>query len=88
MEEYPKVKAVRPLPEKCLRVEFANGAIRIYDCTLLLEKPAFRLLKAEAFFRNVHADPHGYGIWWSDDVDLAESELWIHGKTEQATQSG
>jgi hypothetical protein len=49
-----------------------------------LELPAFRVLKDEAFFRNVRPDDHGYGVVWSDDVDLAESELWLKGITEQA----
>ena len=85
MTTYPKVTAVEPLPGKRLRVTFANGAIRIYDCTPLLREQPFRLLSEETFFRTVHADTHGYGVMWHDEVDLAESELWIHGMTERAT---
>ena len=84
METYPKVKAVDPLPGKRLRVAFANGEVRAYDCNPLLDQPAFHPLREEAFFRNVRADPHGYGVVWSDEVDLAESELWIHGTAERA----
>jgi hypothetical protein len=84
MERYPKVKSVEALPGKWLRVVFASGVVRYYDCNPLLELPAFRVLKDEAFFRGVRPDKHGYGVVWSDDVDLAESELYIKGATEQA----
>ena len=78
-QTYPKVTAVTPLAGKRLRVTFANGEVRVYDCTALLADAAFRLLHDEAIFRSVQADPHGYGVIWSDDLDLSESELWLGG---------
>ena len=30
-------------------------------------------------FRRVRADDHGYAVVWTDEIDLAESELWING---------
>lgn len=83
MGMYYKVKSVEALPRKRLRVHFENGESRVYDCNRLLEEPSFRSLRDDAFFRNVRADPHGYGVLWNDDVDIAESELWIHGTSEQ-----
>ena len=77
-QTYPKVTAVAPLPNKRLRVTFANGVVRTYDCTALLADPAFRPLADEALFRSVQADPHGYGVVWSDALDLSESELWLN----------
>ena len=88
MESYPKVKSVQPLPGKKLRVTFETDAVRVYDCTPLLQEPAFRLLQDDAFFRNVCADPHGDGVAWSDEIDLAESELWLHGMPEQDAAAG
>lgn len=79
MERFPRVVRVGALPGHCLRVAFDNGQERLYDCTPLLESEAFRPLTNERFFASVHADPHGYGVLWSDDVDLAESELWLGG---------
>jgi hypothetical protein len=82
MQGYPKIKSVLILPEKKLRVEFANGEVRIYDCHPLLNEPTFQQLKDDAFFRNVQVDATGYGVVWDDNVDLSESELWIHGVAE------
>jgi hypothetical protein len=77
---YPRVQAVRPLPGKKLFVTFSNGESRIYDCQPLLLEEGFRPLHDEAFFNRVKPDQHGYAVVWSDDIDLAESELWINGK--------
>ena len=82
MSTYPKIGAIEPLTGKRLRVFFKDGAIRVYDCKPLLEDSAFRLLSDEAFFRNVKADAQGFGISWNDEVDLAESELWLNGRPE------
>jgi uncharacterized protein DUF2442 len=81
---YTRVRAVRPLPDKKLLVTFATSETRIYDCKPLLSDEAFRPLADEALFRQVRPDPHGYGVIWSDEIDLAESELWINGKPAEA----
>ena len=77
---FPKLKAVEPLAGKKLRVTFRNDAVRIYDCTPLLDEEPFRLLRNDAFFRAVHVEPGGYAVAWDDRTDLAESELWLHGE--------
>ncbi len=82
MGNYPKVRAVFALPDKKLRVVFANGDVRVYDCNPLLDEQPFAPLRNDALFRAVRADPHGYGIVWSDDIDLSESELWLNGLPE------
>jgi hypothetical protein len=82
MQTYPRVKAVTPLPDKKLWVSFRNGQARIYNCEPLLLEPAFHMLQNEAFFGAVQADPHGYGVIWSDEVDLSEAELWLNGEPQ------
>ena len=82
MLSYPKVKAVESLPDKQLRVTFADGTVKCYNCQPLLTELSFRLLSDDAFFQTVQVDRHGYGVVWNDDVDLAESELWLHGTLE------
>ena len=84
MQTYPRVEAVEALANKRLRVTFSNGIAKIYDCAPLLRQEPFRLLADEALFRAVQVEPHGYAVAWNDRIDLAESELWLHG---QATES-
>jgi hypothetical protein len=78
--KYPRIKTVKPQPEKRLLVEFENGVTKIYDCGPLLQHEIFRPLHDDALFHCAHADSHGYGVIWNDDIDLAESEVWINGQ--------
>jgi hypothetical protein len=81
MGNIPKIKEVRPLEDARLLVTFESGIKKIYDCSSLLSRPQFHLLASSAFFNAVHVDPGGYGISWSDDIDLSEYELWTNGKS-------
>lgn len=85
MKTYPKVKNAYALCGKRLVVVFDNGETKIYDCSRLVEDDAFALLKNETMFRSVRVDPFGYGVIWNDEMDLAESELWINGQTTAST---
>ncbi|MGA7878278.1 MAG: DUF2442 domain-containing protein [Desulfoferrobacter sp.] len=88
METYPKVKSVQALKGRRVLVVFSNGVKKIYDCSPLLAEDDYRALAIEAIFKNVKADQGGYGISWTDDIDLAESELWINGVlTEQTNEA-
>lgn len=77
---FPRLKTVEPLAGKKLRVTFIDETVKIYDCTHLLEEEPFQPLNNESFFRCVRVEPHGYAVAWNDQVDLAESELWLHGQ--------
>ena len=77
---FHKVKAIAPMPNMCLSVQFANGATKLYDVKPLMERfLAFSALKDEELFASVEVDAGGYGIVWNDDVDLSCDELWEHG---------
>lgn len=79
MEMYPKVNTVTTLPNYRLVVTFQNGIVKLYDCLPLLEESVFTALQDDSFFEQVEVDTGGYGIIWSDQVDLSESELWLNG---------
>ena len=79
MESYPKTNKVEPLARKKLLVTFSNNTKKIYDCTSLFKEEAFKPLSDNALFQSVKADKHGYGVIWSDEIDLSESEIWING---------
>ena len=82
MVSSPKIRTVTPELPLRLRVVFENGVEKEYDCTQLVGRPEFSLLKVPAFFRTVKVDPGGYGISWNDDLDLSEYELWHRGVTK------
>ena len=78
---YPLITQVNAQPDKRLLVRFCNGVTKLYDCKRILELPAFASLRRDdTMFRRAHADKHGYGVIWNDELDLAESEIWIRGR--------
>ena len=82
---YPRIRSVTPRSGKTLLVTFENGTQKLYDCSPLLQLDAFRPLEDEALFKCAHADSHGYGVVWNEDIDLAESEIRINGQTAEQT---
>ena len=84
---YERIRDIEVLEDYLLRVKFYNEVIKIYDCKPLLEKDVFKPLKNESFFKRVKVDSGGYGIIWNDDIDLAESELWINGVTDNTASN-
>ena len=79
MNSYPRVKNVVPLKQKILSVTFVNGVTKLYDCKPLLTKSPFMALSTDAIFDSIKLDQGGYGISWSNEIDLSEAELWLHG---------
>jgi hypothetical protein len=82
---FPKIEAVKALPGKRLMVHFVGGECKTYDCHPLLNQEPFSALQNESLFRQVKVDVGGYGVSWSDSIDLSESELWLNGETGSCT---
>ena len=47
----------------------------------LLTRAAFQALRDPTFFRAVKIDIGGYAIYWDENIDLSENELWVNGQT-------
>ena len=76
---FPKIEAVTSLPGNKLLVRFVGGEQKVYDCRPLVDQEPFSALANESLFRQVKADVGGYGVSWSDSIDLSESETWLNG---------
>ena len=76
----PKINSAKAINNHIILVEFENSAKKLYDITPLLEKEMFSPLKNAAFFRNVQVENGGYAIFWNENIDLSEYELWTHGE--------
>ena len=81
MKGYPKIMTVRSIDHYKLLVTFDNRVTKIYDCTLLFAEAPFSLLRNKPIFQSVQVDKGGYGIFWNDELDLSEAELWINGES-------
>jgi len=80
MDKIPRVEAVKPIGGMQLLISFSNGVQKTYDCGQLMTRPQFHLLADPGFFRAVQVDVGGYGISWTDEIDVSEYELWTNGK--------
>ncbi|MBC7765420.1 MAG: DUF2442 domain-containing protein, partial [Hyphomonadaceae bacterium] len=69
----PRIKDVKPLDDLMIMVTFANNVVKSYDVNKLINQyPVFEQLKNRAVFNLVHVDCGGFGIAWTDDIDLSE----------------
>ena len=73
-----KVKEVKPLKDYILEITFFNEKIIYYDVSNLFEKWKIfnELRENKELFNKVKVDKGGYGISWSDEIDLSCDELW------------
>ena len=78
--KYPRIYSVKTIDNHTLLVEFNNCEKRKYDITPLLENEIFLPLKNPAFFQNVQVEQAGYAVFWNENIDISEYELWINGK--------
>jgi len=78
--KFPKIKSVNVISNYTLEIVFANNVRKIYDCTPLLKDENFKPLLDKSLFKNVQVDSFGYGIFWNNQIDLSESELWLNGQ--------
>ncbi|ADE15608.1 hypothetical protein Nhal_2525 [Nitrosococcus halophilus Nc 4] len=77
--QYPRIRSAKAINNHVLLIEFENHERRKYDITPLLEKEMFYPLKDSVLFKNVQIEKGGYAVYWNDEIDISEHELWVHG---------
>ncbi len=78
---FHKIKQIKPLEDSVLMVDFENNERRIFDFQPLIQKNAiFKPLSDSTFFNQVKVDTGGYGVVWSDEIDLFCDDLYYNGK--------
>lgn len=75
-----KVRAVEPLENLTLLVEFENGVKKHYDVKQLIARnDIYEDLEYNDMFKYVKVDCGGYAVAWNDSIDISECELWENG---------
>ncbi|MEL6770397.1 MAG: DUF2442 domain-containing protein [Bacteroidota bacterium] len=75
----PRIERVEPLDGYLLRVTFATGEVRRFDCTPLLDRGVFRPLRDAVAFRRVQPINDGGGIGWASGADLSRDTVYAAG---------
>jgi hypothetical protein len=78
--EHKRIKSVKPLEDHFLLVEFDDRSRRLYDVEPLFSREPFAFLRNPAFFRAVKVDTGGYAVYWNEEVDISEFEIWKNGR--------
>lgn len=75
---FHKLKSVTPLPDYTLLANFSDGSVKSYDFRPLLDRMEVYapLRESPAFWASAAVDPGGYGVSWSDEIDISAEELW------------
>lgn len=76
----PRISRVETKDDHFLLVVFENNITKLYDAEPLFDREVFSPLRNPAFFRAVKVDSGGYAVYWNEDIDLSENELWSKGK--------
>lgn len=76
---YPKIVDAKTTDNYVILVKFDNDIVKRFDFSKMLTEPRFEALKNKALFSCFQIDKGGYGISWTDDIDISEYEIWMHG---------
>ncbi|MGN0872172.1 MAG: DUF2442 domain-containing protein [Victivallales bacterium] len=76
-----KIERLTPLRGYLLYVAFRDGADTVYDMARLFDAvPAFRDFETiPGLFERAKIDGGGYGVSWSDELDIDAEELYENG---------
>ena len=80
MSPIPKIVSVSAPQEKLLIIKFSNGQTKKFNVESVSSRPKYNQLLNYSFLKNAKVDPSGYAIYWNDEVDLCENELWSKGE--------
>lgn len=80
---FHKIKNVETLNNKILKIYFENKKIKYYDMKNLIKKNInFKSLNNDAIFNMAKVDRGGYGVIWTDEIDISGEELYVNGVEE------
>ncbi len=76
----PKIETAKAIDDHTLLIIFDNQQKKKYDMTHLLNREMFTPLKNIALFKSVRVEQGGFGVVWTDSIDISEFELWKNGQ--------
>jgi uncharacterized protein DUF2442 len=79
--KYPKINSATAIDNYTLLIKFDNNQKKKYNIKPLLKKEMFSPLNNLVLFKAVQIEKGGYAVFWNNDIDISEYELWNHGET-------
>lgn len=79
---FNKIRHIEILPDYIIEATFVSDVVKLYDFKKLIQTHnAFMPLSNEAMFKTAKIDCGGYGLCWTDEIDIDASEIWYNGVT-------
>lgn len=72
----PKVLHLKPCPDYCLEVQFADGQTRLFDARPYLTRGVFKALQDEAIFRTARVVSGA--VEWAGEIDLSHDTVYLN----------
>ena len=83
---FVKIKSIEILPDFKIKALYDCNVVKTYDFNALIKNhKAFKPLQQKNLFKQAKVDCGGYGICWTDDIDIDSGEIWYNGITELKT---
>ena len=83
---FVKIKSIEILPDFKIKALFSSNVVKTYDFNNLIQNHmSFAPLQQQNLFNKAKVDCGGYGICWTDDIDIDSGEIWYHGETTLET---
>ena len=74
----PRIKAVNPIDDYQLILEFTNGELGVYDCKHLLDFGVFKALRDINYFKQVTVTDGT--VTWPHEQDICPDTLYLDSK--------
>lgn len=81
----PKVRAVRPLPDHRLLLEFTNGEQRVFDVSPYLSKGVFQKLRDSEIFKAARVVSGS--VEWPGEIDLSYDTVYLDSTPARTTSA-
>lgn len=74
----PDVVKVKTFIDFRLEVQFADGEVRRFDMSSLLDYPAFSALREGSLFMSAKVE--NGTVTWTDEIDISPDTLYLRGE--------
>lgn len=77
---HPKIVKIEVTENYKIIAVFHNGSVKEFDFKPLLKEKEYKDLNNLSFFKMAKIDAGGYGISWSDMIDIDSNDIWVTGE--------
>lgn len=77
---HPKIVKIEVVENYKIIAVFNDGSVKEFDFKPLLKEKHYEELNNLSFFKMAKIDAGGYGISWSDMIDIDSNDIWVAGE--------